>query len=196
MTKDEALIILKNTSPLKITVSGDIGAGKSTFAKKLAEILEIPRIYMGQFMREEAAKRKMTLDELSKLFEKDPSLDRQLDELQSERSLYIQRGIFEGRTSWHFVHDPTIKVYLSVDSNIATERIWQDRSDKRDKYGTIEALRAANEERKQSEISRYQKYYGIDVYNTKNYDVVIDTTNLDVDEVFEKTIVKIAQKLK
>jgi cytidylate kinase len=196
MTKDEALIILKNTSPLKITVSGDIGAGKSTFAKKLAEILEIPRIYMGQFMREEAAKRKMTFDELRKLLEKDPSLDHQLDELQSERSLYIQRGIFEGRTSWHFVQDPTIKVYLSVDSNIATERIWRDRDDKRDKYGTIEALRTANEERKRSDISRYQKYYGIDVYNTTNYDVVIDTTNLDVDEVFEKTIVKIAQKLK
>ncbi|MBU4315223.1 cytidylate kinase family protein [Patescibacteria group bacterium] len=193
MDYQEALEKLKHTSPLKITVSGDIGAGKSTFAKHLAEILDIPRIYMGQFMREEAAKRKITLDALGKLFEKDPELDRQLDELQSERSRYVQRGVFEGRTSWHFVENPTVKIFLSVDPQIATERIWQDRSDKRDQYSTIEALHKANQKRKESEIYRYKTYYGIDVYDTNNYDLVIDTTDLDIDQVFEQAVIKIAE---
>jgi len=195
MTFDQALTKLKHTSPLKITVSGDIGAGKSTFAKHLAEVLDIPRIYIGQFMREEAAKRKITLDALSKLFEQDPSLDRKLDELQRERSRQVDRAVFEGRTSWHFVENPTIKLYLAVDPKVATERIWQDRSDKRDQYGTIEALYKANQKRKESEIYRYKTYYNINVYDTNNYDLVIDTTNLSIEQAFEQAIIQMGEKL-
>lgn len=195
MTFDQALTKLKHTSPLKITVSGDIGAGKSTFSKRLAEALDIPRIYIGQFMREEAARRKITLDALSKLFEQDPSLDYKLDEMQKERSRQVQKAVFEGRTSWYFVENPTIKIYLSVDPKIATERIWHDRSDKRDQYGTIEALYKANQERKESEIYRYKTYYNIDVYDTRNYDLVLDTTDLSIDQVFEQAIIQMAEKL-
>ncbi len=193
MTYKEALDKLKRAERLIITVGGDIGAGKSTFAKHLAEELEIPRIYVGQFMREEAAKRKITLDELGKLQEKDDSIDKYFDEMQRERSQHVQKAVFEGRTSWHFVEDPTVKVYLSVDPQVATDRIWRDRNDKRDQYGTKEALHAANEERKRSEIKRYQKYYGIDSYDIKNYDIVIDTTDLTIDEVFDKTIQEISK---
>ena len=195
MTYEQALEKLKHTERLIITVSGDIGAGKSTFAKHLAEELEIPRIYIGQFMREEAAKRKMTLDELSKLQEQDDALDQQMDEMQRERSTQVEKAVFEGRTSWHFVENPTVKVYLSVDPNIATDRIWEDRNDKRDQYGTKEALRAANEQRKQSEIARYEKYYGINAYDHANFDIVIDTTVLDRDKVFEEGVIAIAKKI-
>lgn len=195
MTYEEALKKLKRAKRLIITVSGDIGAGKSTFAKRLAEELEIPRVYIGQFMREEAAKRKITLDELGKLFEQDESLDRQLDEMQRERSQHVDRAVFEGRTSWHFVENPTVKVFLAVDSEVATDRIWEDRNDKRDKYGTKEVLRAANEERKLSEIRRYEQYYGIDAYDQSNFDVAVDTTELSRDEVFEAGVIAIAKKV-
>ncbi len=195
MTYDQAIEKLKRSERLIITVGGDIGAGKSTFAKRLSDTLDIPRIYVGQFTREEAAKRKITLDELSNLQEQDDSLDRHFDEMQRERSKQVERAIFEGRTSWHFVENPTVTVYFSVDPQIATDRIWQDRSDKRDQYGTKEALSTANEERKQSEIKRYQKYYGIDSYDTSNYNVVIDTSDLTVDEVFEEAVIAIAKKI-
>lgn len=193
MDYKEALKKLKHISPIKITVSGDIGAGKSTFAKHLAEALDIPRIYIGQFMREEAANRRITLDELGKLQETDDTLDRHFDEMQREKSMQVQKGVFEGRTARYFVENPTVTVYLAVGQLVATDRIWQDRSDKRDKYGTKEALHKANELRKQSEIKRYQKYYGIDVYDKSKYDIVIDTTDLNIDEVFEATILKIAE---
>ena len=39
MTFDEALAKLKNASPLRITVSGDIGSGKSTFTKDITSVL-------------------------------------------------------------------------------------------------------------------------------------------------------------
>ena len=195
MTYEQALEKLKHTERLIITVSGDIGAGKSTFAKHLAEELEIPRIYIGQFMREEAAKRKMTLDEFNKLLNENDAVDKRLDEMQRERSSQVEKAVFEGRTSWHFVENPTVKVYLSVDPNIATDRIWEDRNDKRDQYGTKEALHAANEQRKQSEIARYEKYYGINAYDHANFDIVVDTTVLDRDNVFEEGVIAIAKKI-
>ena len=195
MTYEQALEKLKHTERLIITVSGDIGAGKSTFAKHLAEELEIPRIYIGQFMREEAAKRKMTLDEFNKLLNENDAVDKRLDEMQRERSSQVEKAVFEGRTSWHFVENPTVKVYLSVDPNIATDRIWEDRNDKRDQYGTKEALHAANEQRKQSEIARYEKYYGINAYDHANFDIVVDTTVLDRDKVFEEGVIAIAKKI-
>ncbi|MCG2688015.1 cytidylate kinase, partial [Candidatus Parcubacteria bacterium] len=82
------------------------------------------------------------------------------------------------------------------DPQIATERIWQDRSDKRDQYSTIEASHKANQKRKESEIYRYKTYYNIDVYDTNNYDLVINTTDLGIDQVFEQAIIQIAKNLR
>ncbi len=193
MTFDEALSKIKNTSPLRITVSGDIGAGKSTFAKHLAEDLDLPRIYIGGLMREEAAKRNMTLDEFNTLLEQDDQVDRDMDALQHEKSKEILRGIFEGRTAWHFVHEPTVRVFLAANDEVAANRIWSDNNDMRDQYESKEQLMDANKQRKASEQKRYHDYYGIDAYDQNNFDVHIDTSDLDIDEVYEQAVISIAQ---
>lgn len=195
MTYNEALKKLKNTSPLRITVSGDIGSGKSTFAKRLAEVLNVPRNYVGQMMRDEAAAKGLTLDDFNKLLNENDEVDRRLDELQRQKSIHIERGIFEGRTAWHFVESPDVKVFLAVDPQSAAQRIWKDQNDNRDKYGSVEELRQANAERKASEEKRYQRYYNINVYDHNNFDVVIDTSHLTIDEVFKQTVIAIAQAL-
>ena len=41
------------------------------------------------------------------------------------------------------------------------------------------------ERRAASESKRYDDYYGIDYLDPKNYDLVIDTSSLDVDEVVD-----------
>jgi cytidylate kinase len=195
MTFDEALAKLKKTSPLRITVSGDIGSGKSTFAKHLAEELEIPRNYVGQMMRDEAAARGLSLDEFNKLLNEDDEVDRRLDELQREKSQHIERGVFEGRTAWHFVIEPKITIFLSVDPHAAADRIWNDENTNRDTYKSIDELIAGNIERKASEEKRYQGYYNISAYNLENFDIVTDTTPLTLKEVFEQTVIEIAQAL-
>lgn len=189
----EAIDLLKDTSPLRITISGDIGAGKSTFAKRLAEELDFPRIYIGQFMREEAKKRGLTLDEFNALLEEDDSIDRQMDAMQKEKSKEVQNGIFEGRTAWFFVENPDVKVFLSVEPRTAAERIWGDKNDLRDKYASIDELMEANELRKGSENARYEAYYGIDVYDLDNFDVVIKTDEIGLEEVFEEGVKRIAE---
>jgi len=195
MTFQDALKKLKSTSPLRITISGDIGSGKSTFAKQLAQELDLPRIYIGQFMREEAAKRGLTLDEFSKLQESDDTIDKYMDSLQHEKSKELERGIFEGRVAWHFAIDPKIKIFLGVDPQAAATRIWNDKNDQRDKYSSIDELAQANITRRESEEKRYNNYYGISAYSPENFNIIIDTSGLSIKQVFEKTVREIADFL-
>lgn len=188
---EKDLEALRSTSPLRITVSGTIGAGKSTFAKRLAADLDIPRIYMGQFMREEAARRGMTLDEFNELLPTDDSIDRGLDAMQTEKGRELDRAIFEGRTSWHFIEHPDVKVFFDVSEKAAAERIFGDKNALRDRYHSVEEVMEANRTRKANEITRYEGYYGIDVYNLSNFDVVVDTTHLGLDEVYMEAVRKI-----
>ena len=186
---------LKSISPLRITVSGAIGAGKSTFAKRLAQELDIPRMYMGQVMREEAARRGMTLDAFNALLEVDDQVDRDVDAMQVEKGRELARAVFEGRTSWHFIESPDVTLFFTVDPRVAAERIFRDDSALRDQYGSVEEIMAANEKRKANELLRYQTYYGINVYDLDNYDLVIDTSRLTVEEVFQTATARIADFL-
>jgi predicted cytidylate kinase len=196
MTYQEALDFLKRKDPLRITVSGDIGAGKSTFAKHLATEIGVPRIYIGQLMREEAAKRNLTLDEFNAQLEQDDEIDRYMDSLQTDKSKEVDRGVFEGRVSWYFVENPDAKLFFTVNQNLAAERIFADKNDLRDQYASVEELATANKQRKQSEETRYKNYYGISAYNPENFDLIIDTTKMNIQEVFEHTVIRLAEFLK
>ncbi len=194
MTYEQAIAFLKTKTPLRISVGGDIGSGKSTFSKHLAEELNIPRIYIGQFMREEAKSRNMTLDAFNALLEEDDEIDRLMDQKTHETSKKEERGIFEGRVAWHFVEKPDAKVYFSVDAKVAAQRIWEEKDNHlRDQYESVDALMKANKARKQSEEARYHSYYAISAYEKKNYDVVTDTTESSIQQVFEETVIAIAE---
>jgi cytidylate kinase len=196
MTLTQALEQLKGTNPLRITIGGDIGSGKSTFAKRLATELQVPRVNIGGLMREEAQRRGITLQALEALQAKDDALDKQMDEFQRIKGRETPRGIFEGRTSWHFVENPNVKVFMAVRPEIAVDRVFEDTANPlRDTFKTKAELQKADEVRKQSLIHRFETFYGIDIFNPANFDLVIDTSDIGIEEVYEQTVVKIAQFL-
>ncbi|MBU0613712.1 AAA family ATPase [Patescibacteria group bacterium] len=196
MNLEEALIFLKNLDELRITISGDIGSGKSTFAKHLEKELDISRISIGDLMREEAAKRGMTLIEFGKWQETDDSVDKMMDAKQTEVSKKYKKGIFEGRTAWHFVYKPTVTVFLSVEPKEGARRIFEDTNKNRDHFTSIDDVAKKNAIRKESEIKRYNDFYGINTYDKKHFNVFIDTTPLSIDDVFKQTVIEIAKYLK
>lgn len=193
MDLEQALAKLKQTSPLHLTISGDIGSGKSTFAKHLADDLQIERVYIGALNREEAARRGLTIDEFNALLTTDDRFDREVDALQTTKSQQLTRGIFEGRTAWHFVVKPTVRIFFKVTPEISAERLLASDDSTRDKYHSVAEVVAANEARKASEQKRYQAYYGIDAYDPKNFDLIVDTSNKTIEQVYEETVQAIAE---
>ena len=51
---------------------------------------------------------------------------------------------------------------------------------------TWRSVLESNQKRNASDAKRYHKYHGIDASNEENFDFVLDTSNLDIAEVFEK----------
>lgn len=173
-----------------ISIGGAAGSGKSTAAKKLAKKLNWPRYYMGKLRREVAKKQGLTLAEYNKLGEKDPTTDSKVDRYQKKLGKTKDNFIIEGRTSWHFIPH-SLKTYLAVDEKVGAKRVFKELKRKNSRnedknLKTVADVLKSQRERKKSDKKRYKKYYQIDVYNKKNYDFVLDTTNLSKKQVFVK----------
>lgn len=174
-----------------ITISGAAGSGKSTIAKMLAEKLGWPRYYIGGLRRQKAKERGMTLAEYNKLGEADPSTDIEVDEYQKELGEEEDNFIIEGRTSWYFIPN-SFKIYLDVNEKEGARRVFMElqKENKRNEDSALDSYKDVLESmrgRIKSDKKRYEKYYDINVYDKNNYDCVVDTTGLSINEVFEKT---------
>ena len=131
----------------------------------------------------------MTINEISKVAEKETWVDTELDKRQIELGKKENDFVIDGRLSWHFIPN-SLKVYLDVSDEKAAERIWQDKENrqKSEKFESFDDLVKKIKQRKASEIKRYKKYYGINHHDKNNYDLVIDTANISAEEVTKKII--------
>ena len=176
-----------------ITISGALGSGKSTVAKILAKNFDLKHYSTGDFMREIAAKRGVTLLELSKLAETDKTIDEELDERQINMGKEEDNFIIDARLGWHFI-PYSLKIFLDVTDEEAAKRIFSEgRTDEKynvDLQATLENIK----NRRESEIKRYQEYYEVNYFDHNNYDLVVDTTGIPAVEVAEKIIKFIEEK--
>jgi|SRR3989344_2057766 len=174
-----------------ISISGTPGAGKTTVAELLAKKLKYKSYYMGGIRRELAKKHGMTLEDYNTLGESDPSTDTEVDEYQKKLGKTSDNFVIQGRTSFKFIPH-SFKIYLDVTDEVAVRRIWQDiqkNPDARNEASTSLAdVRKNVKKRMASDKKRYMKYYGFDCYDTKHYDLVIDTTEKMPDEVVEEIV--------
>jgi len=170
-----------------IAISGKPGSGKSTVAKELAKKLGVKHYSTGDFMRKLAAKKGMSLIELSKLAEKDFSIDDAIDSWLRGLARQENDFVIDSRLAFHFIPD-AVKIYLDVDLDIAAKRIFSGPMRETEKAESIEALKEELKRRMESERKRYMKYYNVDIDDKSNYDLVIDTSNISAEEVIEKII--------
>ena len=172
-----------------ISFSGAEGAGKSTIAKMLAERLGWPRYYIGGIRRQKAKERGLTLAEYNELGEKDPATDVEVDEYQKELGRNEDNYIIEGRISWYFIPN-SIKIYLDVSEEEGAGRVKKDlqkNNDRNEEAGdTLASVMKILGERRISDQKRYKKYYNIDdTHDHGHYDLVVDTTKLNPEEVLD-----------
>ncbi len=157
----------------KITVSGDLGSGKSTICKLLQRKLAFNVYSMGEAWRKLAAKHNMTILELNTYSETHP-LDEEMDQAMAAMANEPQNIIFDSRLAWHFIPG-SFKVHLTVDPQIAAARIFHDKRGEAEGYADINEAFIKINQRKISENNRYLQKYGIDCSQYSNYDLVVDT---------------------
>lgn len=184
---------------LIISFNGQEGSGKSTLATLLAEKLGIPRYYMGQLFRDMAQEKGLTLPEFRKICDANPSFDKQVDDYVTSLPDKHASFVIESRTAWHFIPQ-SIKVYLKVDSKTAAQRILSNLTEKNNRgnedsdLNTLENIEKSILKRRAEDSERYFSLYGIHQDAEENYDLIIDTTTLGIDQVFQKIIDFINEK--
>ncbi len=171
-----------------ITISGRPGSGKSVVAKELAKKLSLDHFSTGDFMRDMAAKRGMTLLELSKEAQSDGGkIDKILDDRLAKLGKTKHGFVMDARLGFHFIPH-SIRVFLDVNPDIAAKRIFDARRGGVEISKTLAEAKKEIQKRTAIERKRYKKYYGVDYLVKKNYDLVVDTNKSNVKQVVEKII--------
>ncbi|MEI6731618.1 MAG: nucleoside monophosphate kinase [archaeon] len=174
-----------------VTIAGDPGAGKSTIAKAIAEKYGLKRYSAGDLMRQIAQEKGISLMELMNLAEKDASIDRAVDKKTIMLGKKEDNFILDSRIGFHFIPE-SIKVFVKVDPDKSAERVLADickggrTGEKENK--TLQQVKKSLIARQKSESLRYKKYYGINNLAVTNYDLIIDTSDLSMDEEIAQTL--------
>ncbi len=170
-----------------ITISGKAGSGKSTIAKQLSSKLGLKHYSVGDVMRAMAAEKGVTLLELNKAAEKDPSIDKELDDRLIMLGKTKNNFIIDGRLTAFFIPHANFRIFLDAGQKTRAERILKaGRSD--EKSATLKETLAQIGKREESERKRYRKYYGVDYADKLLYTHIIDTTQLSVQQVISAVL--------
>lgn len=170
-----------------VTISGRPGSGKSVVAARVAEILGIPHVSAGDFMREMAAERGVSILELSRSALEREDIDREIDERTVRLAEAGGDFVMDARLGWHFAPRST-KVFLDVQPEVAARRIFEARRGSEHENIDLETTTRAIESRTESERERYLTYYGLDYTDHEHYDLVIDTSDCSIDEVVDRIL--------
>ena len=167
---------------MNITLTGNLGSGKTNICNILEKEVGIENIKSGELFREIANERKISVVELNELAKSDKSIDTMLDERSKVLGDIKTDSVFDSRMGWFFVSD-SFKVFLLVEIKEAAKRVLNDKSRKAEFYKDITEAETGIITTSKMERSRFKELYNVDYYNQKNYNLIIDTTNATADEV-------------
>lgn len=170
-----------------ITISGKPGSGKSSTADKVAEILGYTRHSSGDMVRRVLKKNGMTLEEYNNTATTNHTLDAGIDD--ELRNLRDQEDIIvDSRLGFYWIPE-SFKVYLDLDLDVATARIYKDavnnsaRSDVGEGSTSLQAVSRQVKERMLNEQRRFRKMYNVDPYEKTHFDLIVDTSRNDPQSV-------------
>jgi predicted cytidylate kinase len=175
---------------MRITISGPPGSGKTTACKKLSERLGMEAVVFGEFFRNLAKERGMTLAEFGRLAETDPSIDKMIDEMILDVARQRPSVILESRLAAHMLTKNTIpafRIYLVASPEVRIMRVGVREGE------SFEDVHRHTIERQSSEAKRYKAYYDIDIEDKSVYDLVLDTDYMDPDQVTEAILKRIEE---
>lgn len=178
---------------IKITITGDLGSGKSAVSELLCAQTGYEYVSTGQIQRQLA--REMGIDtlEMNRRADTDPTIDQRIDGIFVELGKLPQGYVVDSRMAWFFLPD-SFKVYLKTAVEVSAARILNDPKRNSEQYRSLEEAIQKILARKQSENDRFLQKYGADCANLDNFDLVIDTTHRKPQAVADLILQGMAQK--
>ncbi len=157
-----------------ITISGLHGVGKSVYSKAISKKFCLVRYSSGELFRRKAEEMGLTLEELSALAADDERIDLEIDEYASEKGKeggVVIDGLLSG---WMLRDHAHIRFFLSAPLEERIRRI-AERESKNFEEAKEETLR-----RERYERERFKRLYGMDLSDFSPYNVILDTTLMDI----------------
>lgn len=172
---------------LIITIAGFPGSGKSSTAKGLAAFLGYRHFSSGDLFRKIAAQEGLSVEEFNFAAEKKKAIDREIDERLVELGKEKGNLVIDSHTAFHWIPE-SFKVYLDLDPRIAAERTFAhiQREGRVSQAGSsIDEVRKNTAKRIKSEQNRFRSLYGIDITDKTRFDLVVDTSTHDLEDVIK-----------
>ena len=180
------------TPKRQIIIAGKNGAGKSTVNKLLCEALpEYDSYSAGDFMRNIAVDRGISLEKLHDLAKKNPKIDEDIDD--QTRAIKDQEDfILDSRIGFHFLPE-AFTVFVDCPEEISAQRIvnnaHQETGRAGQTVGSLEEEITKLKKRQQDNLERYQEYYQIENYiDPKHFNLVVDTSVIGPEEVRDQIL--------
>lgn len=182
---------------MNITITGNLGSGKSSVAKILKEKgFEI--VSTGNIFRQLAMEKGLSVEEFNKQVNEaasrgDRSVDQMIDDTTTKIGKERDNVVFDSRLAWNFAPD-SFKVFVITDIDEAARRVFNDslRANS-ESYESQEACKKALINRQKLETVRYKEIYDIDYYDMSNYNLVIESTNASPAEIAQEILDKMEE---
>lgn len=168
-----------------VAISGKPGAGKTTYAKEIAESFKLRYVSSGMLFRSLAREMGVSLIELHKIAENDYSIDRRVDERALEEA---KKGgvVVDGHLAGWVLRDlADLKIFFTAPLEVRASRVAA-----RDEVSLREALEELKE-REESNKLRAKAIYGFDLDDLSIFDLVVNTHKLSKEVISEtlKTLI-------
>lgn len=166
-----------------ITISGPIASGTTTAAKYVAEKLNLKYQSAGDFFRKYMLDHEIELHKKEDLpDEVDREFDQEIEKVLKDKKPVVLDGLYVGYFARNIPH--VLKVLLTADQDIRIKRALSRTHTHKE---TPETVR----KRDQSHNAKFRKLYADENFlDPKFFDLVIDTTDLSIEDVNSKILKK------
>ena len=161
---------------LVITVAGPHGSGRTTQAKRLADVFKLRYVSTGTLFRERAQRLRVSLEEMTRIAAEDDSFDRFLDD-RAKQETRKGRVVLDATLSGWVAENPDIRIYLTAPLDVRIRRIAEREGRE------VSEVEKETRLREETEADRFRRYYAYNLANLAIYDVVLNTALADADGV-------------
>lgn len=170
-----------------ITVTGKPCSGKGTVAKEFCKNYGFEYVCTGDMFRTLA--KEMGYENILAFQQQNKNI-KEVDKIVDERIINLGKTrqneniVIDSRLAWHFVPN-SFKVFIDVDDKVAGERLISANRETENVKSLEQAIKDL-QVRWNVENNRYMELYNINNLDLNNYDFVIDSSNLEPNQVVKK----------